>query len=182
MRTSPDLIEIVTGDRGMLRGIEACVKQECLVSVVTLIYASIDSLAALTRPIEQDDTTSVQFIDWANRYLFPASKLPCTSTDLYGARCGILHTHGPDSKIRRKDGAKALIYCWRSGPQADARVPLPKDSVVVVVEDLIDAFRAATQRFLEAMEADPNLAIVVDHHLPGLLCYAPFEVAVHSAA
>ena len=82
MRTNPNLIEIVTGDRGMLRGIEACV---------------------------------------------------------------------------------------------------PKEGVVVVIEDLVNAFGTATQKFLEAIEADPNFAEVINHHLPELLCYKPFSVSANTA-
>jgi hypothetical protein len=63
MLGDPDLIEIVHGERGILRGIEACIDQQCLVSALTLLYAGIDALAALTRPLDQPDTRPMQFTD-----------------------------------------------------------------------------------------------------------------------
>ena len=47
----PDLHEIAFGDRGMMRGIDACVDSQCLVSAVSLVYSAIDAIAALDRPI-----------------------------------------------------------------------------------------------------------------------------------
>jgi len=42
MRTDPELVKVTTGERGMIRGIEACIECQCLVSAIVLIYASID--------------------------------------------------------------------------------------------------------------------------------------------
>lgn len=57
MLVDADLDEIITGKRGMLRGIDACLETQCLVSAVALIYSTIDALSALTRPIDVPDTT-----------------------------------------------------------------------------------------------------------------------------
>ncbi len=106
MRTDPQLLEIVNGQRGMLKGVEACLKQQCLVSAVTLIYSSIDSLAALTRPVGQRKTNLTHFLSWLKSYLLPAARFSCAAEDLYGARCGVLHTYSPDSGIRQQGKAK----------------------------------------------------------------------------
>jgi hypothetical protein len=178
VRTDPELIEIATGERGMIRGIEACIKSECLVSAIALIYASIDSLSALTRPINQEDTTAKEFKDWVNKYLLPQGILTCTAEELYGARCGVLHTQSPDSRIQRQGSGvvKRLIYCWQSGPPADAQKSLPQDATTVIVEDLFEGFKIAVERFLAAIEADPGLSNRVDKNCSDLLCYKPFQV------
>jgi hypothetical protein len=183
MRTNPDLQEIVFGDRGMVRGIEACVRQQCLVSAVALIYSSIDTIAALARNDPSADTTSKEFVQWLEAYFLPSADLPCSAIDLYGARCGILHTYSQDSRKRREGKAKALVYCWRSGPAADAEIPLPPDAVVIVIEDLIEAFRHAVIRFVESCSQRPELARLVDVNLRELLCYRPCEpVTIYVAA
>jgi len=61
MLVDPDLNEIVTGQRGMLQGIDACIGAQCLVSAVALVYSSIDALAALTRPTNAADTNTACF-------------------------------------------------------------------------------------------------------------------------
>ena len=185
MRTNPELHEIIKGDRGMIRGIEACLKQECLVSSIALIYAAIDSIAALTRPIGQADTTSAQFIEWVNTYLLPQSSFTCTAEELYGARCGILHTYSPESRLQRENqgAVKRLVYRWKVGPDADAEIPLPADVYVIIIEDLFDGFKAAVDKFFNTVEQNPDFADAVNTHRKELLCYKPFEVVtVHVAA
>jgi len=183
MRTDPDILEIVKGPRGMLRGIQVCVKNQCLVSAVALIYSCIDSLAALTRPTHQKDTTRTQFIDWVNTYLLPESFMKCAAEDLYGARCGILHTYSPDSLLRRNGHAKPLVYCWKSGPAPDAEIPMPPDAIVITVEDLMASLERAIIKFLLAIDSNPSVKSKVDHHRKELLCYKPYEtITIHVAA
>ena len=43
--------------------VTACIDQQCLVSALTLLYAGIDALAALTGPLDQPDTRPMQFTD-----------------------------------------------------------------------------------------------------------------------
>jgi len=57
MQIPPQLDEIVNGQRGILRGIEICLENQCLVSGVALIFSAIDSLAALTRSVQDSDTS-----------------------------------------------------------------------------------------------------------------------------
>ena len=125
MRIEPELAEVVNGRRGILTGIDLCLRQECLVSAVALIFSGIDSLAALTRPIDAANTSRSVFIAWIEQFLLPGSGLGCSAIDFYAARCGVLHTHSADSDLQRQGSARPLIYEWRQGPSADAQVPLP---------------------------------------------------------
>jgi hypothetical protein len=174
MRIEPKLDEIVNGERGMLRGINVELDAECLVSGVALIFAAIDSLAALTRPVEQKRTTRAVFIEWCDKYLRPREALGCSSLEIYAARCGVLHTYSPDSDLEREGRARRLIYEWRAGPKADADFPLPKAANVIQVETLRDVLHEAARRFLIDSEIDPGTCERVREHLPSLLCYAPW--------
>lgn len=158
----------------MLKGIEACIDKECIVSSVALVYSCIDSLAALTRPKTQLDTTKQQFIDWVGKYFDLDSKLKCTAEDLYGARCGVLHTYSSESGFRRSGKANPVFYCWRNGPSADAQIPMPKNSIEISIEDLFDELRRAVKSFFEDLEHNSELGKKVSHHKRDLLCYRPF--------
>jgi len=185
MLVDPDLKEIVSGQRGMLRGVDACVQTQCLVSAVALIYSMIDALSALTRPIKQADTDNKVFTAWVKEYIDPENRLRCTAIDLYGARCGVVHNYGSDSRKRREGKAKALIYKWRNGPDPDPNreLPLPKDAIILIVEDLRDALEHGINSFFAAMEKDPELKKRVDHHRKELLCYKPWtSISIHVAA
>ena len=186
MFSDPDIQEIALGQRGMVRGIEACLAKDrqCLVSAM-LIYSTIDALAAMTRPKAQLDTDRDTFKAWVAKYLLDGSLLGCTSEDLYGARCGVLHTYGMDSERRRKGKARALVYKWREGPQPSdgGRNEIPPDATTLCVEDLYDALRRGVENFLSAIDANEELRSRVAHHKANLLCYRPWTpVEIHVAA
>lgn len=181
MLVDPNLREVVVGPRGMLPGIQACLDQQCLVSAVTLVFAAIDALAALTRPINQRETDGATFRAWATRFLNPDQRMNCTAEDLWGARCGVLHTYSPEAVRAAQRGARRIYYQWRQGPVADAVRELPAGSVVVIVEDLYDALFNAVHAYMAEIAADADLEARLNAHLPSLLCYepsAPFMEAV----
>ena len=174
MRIEPELDEVINGARGMLRGIDVALEAQCLVSGVGLIFATIDSLAALSRPENQESSTRRDFLTWSDRYVRPDASLGCSSVDLYAARCGVLHTYSAESDLARGRKARRLVYEWKAGPKADTSVPLPAGSIIVEVEALRDAVLRATAEFLLDSQTDPVVSPRVKHHLPSLLCYAPW--------
>lgn len=182
MLVRAELEQIVHGRRGMLRGIDACLEQQCLVSAVTLIFAMIDALAALTRPQNDLGTTGAIFKDWVRKYSGLESGLKCSAEDLWGARCGVLHLHSPISRLTSQGRAKQIYYQWRQGPPANASLELPEGSIVVNVDDVHDLALKAVETFYKAVEADTALNDLVEHHLRQLLCYQPFTTLIHAQA
>ena len=173
MRVEPKLDEVVYGKRGVLRGIEVVLREQCLVSAVALMFAAIDSLAALTRPISVLDTDKPVFLAWVDDYLRPTDRLGCTSADLYAAR--VLHTYTPDSSLQRGGLARRLVYEWRQGPDADAATLLPSDALVIQVEELHDSLQEAVRLFLIKAETDESTRERVQYHLRSMLCYTPWS-------
>jgi hypothetical protein len=182
MRIEPELDEVVNGHRGILTGIDLCLRQECLVSGVALIFSGIDSLAALTRPIDATNTSRSVFIEWVEQFLLPESGLACSAIDFYAARCGVLHTHSADSDLQRQGSARPLIYEWQQGPRADAQVSLPPGAIVIEVERLHTAFKVAVDRFFVAADTQAETKKRVHHHLKALLCYRPWPVLAGQVA
>ena len=83
----------------------------CLViPTLALLYSGIDTMAWLGLPDNQEDVTPEDFIQWADRYLFPDSGIPCTALDLYSSRCGIVHSMTAESRIIRQGIAKGVYY------------------------------------------------------------------------
>jgi hypothetical protein len=175
MLVDPKLQEVALGDRGMLQGIQACLDQQCLVSSVTLIFSAIDALAALTRPVTQPETDGATFQAWVKRFFHPEKKLNCTSVDLWGARCGVLHTYSPEAPRASRAGARRVYYQWRQGPNAVDKRPLPAGSLVIVIEDLHAALISAIHTYVEEACCDPVLKTCLEKHLPSLLCYVPHD-------
>lgn len=174
MRIEPTIDEVVYGRRGMLTGIEVVLHEECMVSAVTLMFAAIDALSALSRPVDQSGTNKRIFMNWVNRYMLPSSALSCTADDLYGARCGVLHTYSPASSLHDKGEARQIFYEWRNGPSADSGTPVPPGALIVEVEGLHAALKRGIRAFLQDAELDRDIRGRVQSHLPSLLCYAPW--------
>ncbi len=174
MRVEPRLDEVINGERGMMVGIQVALHAQCLLSAVSLMFSTVDALAGLTRPVDAKETKPQHFVDWSDRYLHPTDNLGCNSTDLYAARCGVLHTYGYDSLLRREGKARRLVYKWRGGPEADESVPLPADTLVIEGEALHEAVCDGVHQFLIDSETHPDTRGLVQAHLGSMLCYAPW--------
>lgn len=183
MRVEPELDEVVNGDRGMLRAIDVCLQQQCLVAAVSLIFASIDALAALTRPDPSKRTTRSVFISWVDKYLKPEENLGCHAVDLYAARSSVLHIYSTDSELVREGKARPIVYEWQAGPRADTTVLLPPEALIIHVEALDTTFRAGVRAFIIDSEMDLVTKGRVLPNLKTMLCYRPWpQLIVYEAA
>ncbi len=174
MKVDPTLGEIVYGERGMLKGIEVCLEAQCLVSAVSLILAAIDALSALKRPKPGKDATRQDFKNWVGKYIQPEQTLGCTPTELYSARCAVLHNYGTESRLVREEGVRQIIYEWKHGPSAGEAVDIPQNSIVIKVEALNRAFRRGIEVFLYDADMDEKTKKLIEPNLKTLLCYKPY--------
>jgi hypothetical protein len=119
-----------------------------LVSALALIYSTIDALAALSRPINEADTNRKVFKKWVNDYM-ELQKLNCSADDIYGARCGVLHTYKTESRESRQGSAKRLVYMWRSGSEPNPTIAA--GALVICVEDLSRVSKMVSRNLLRAL-------------------------------
>lgn len=185
MMTNPDFKKVWRGPRGMRAGIKACQRAKCVVSALTLIYSSVDALAALTRKEPSTRATRAEFLDWVRTYLVPELSGDLTAEDIYGARCGVVHTHAPTSDLSKKGQAKLIVYKWRHGHRPDDPVlaERARTASVVEIETLIDGLDRAVQSFERQLDADATLQDRVKQNIADLLCYEPWHpVAIEVAA
>jgi len=175
--THPSVERVLHGKRGILAGINACVECKCVMSAVTLIYAAIDAMAGLTRPVDSVETDSNHFKAWAERYFLSFLDQPVTPAELWGARCGVVHAYSPESRVSRGRSGRTVVYKWRHGHRPDD--PLlashANTSIILEVEVLVEAFGKAIELFHGRIDAEPALKVRVDHHVQGLLCYEPWH-------
>lgn len=140
-------------------GIEVCTEQKLISSALVLLYSGIDSVSWLAS--NEEYSTRTTFIDWVEKYLLKAKQLPCTSLDLYAARCGLLHTFTPDSRLSATGEARRLCYAWGNSRTQDLQRTINWVSgherlVAVHISDLYEAWRLGVKLFVEEIDSDSN--------------------------
>lgn len=128
-----------------------------------LLYSTMDIVASLDRPESKDDMTREDFISWVDEYMRPSTRLQCSAIDLYAARCGLLHTYAPGSKLSRRGKAKEVYYAWGTGTVANLeemakRVKWDIPACTIHVDRLVKVFENGFQEFRRAIGADPQRA------------------------
>src|SRR5688500_7661235 len=83
------------------RSIKVLIENACHGAALILIYSGMDTMAFLGMPDNQQEVKAPDFIAWATRYIKFSGKEQVTGLELYSARCGMLHTYSPYSKITR---------------------------------------------------------------------------------
>lgn len=119
-----------------------------------VLYSSIDSMGLLNAAPTQTEATGQTFKDWVRKYIITQPDVEFNEIDLWGARCGVLHTFTSQSKLSNEGKAKQIQYY--SGPKdsevAKAFVTATKQiddgaHIPVHIEDTYLAFLRAIQEF-----------------------------------
>ena len=156
----------------VLLTINDCINEKRLFPALTLIYSSIDVLGSFQN---QDGYASPgSFRDWVTNYLFKVKTFPFNAADLYGARCGLVHTMRYDSQ----HGAtlKTIVYGFHGHDIDIQKITDPTKQVGVYVVDLFDALKTAYYQYLEYLEgsSDPIINANLDK-LPNYVDLIPLD-------
>lgn len=120
-------------------------------ATIVLLFAAIDQMAWLAD--DKETVGNEGFTAWVQRYMLdqnPHLLSGATASDLWGARCGVLHTGAPESNWCRTGKARRIFYSSNLG-QVDAPDP---EVLVLSIEWIGMAFTAALMYFIEDLQAD----------------------------
>src|ERR1700724_1775650 len=124
----------------------------CLV----LLYSGIDVAASLEPNLGHG--VGDRFKKWVDRYMLKSSSLKCTATDLFAARCAVVHTFTPESDLSK--GGKARVMGYAFGTAELDKLNKASDitgqsrQVNVYARALIDAFYDGFRMYLAEVRAD----------------------------
>jgi hypothetical protein len=140
---------------------EVCASRRAQLPALILSYSAMDAMSWLYAA-NPAATVRQRFTAWVERYALPTvTRLCCTSTELYAARCGLLHTFTADSDLSAK-GVRKILYAWGSANLSDLeRATEAVDAtawVAVHVSDLTTAVRLGIAQMFEDSQSDPVLA------------------------
>jgi len=152
-------------------------EQSYIVPGLVILYTEIDIVASIER--RGDEGTKASFVRWCNSYL-NKSPFPCTSVDLYSARCGILHGHTPESDLTRAGKARKVYYAWGTGKAASldeiAKHAKMSDAINIHVNDLRDAFWSGIEEWATDVRKDPTRTAKVEKRLRTWFGNLPKEI------
>ena len=141
--------------------------------VLILVYCGIDTMAFIGMPEGQVEVKSQDFIEWADKYI----RFPCadqvTGDELYGARCGILHTYTPNSRLSRAGKCRMLGYMDKGVPEVRYNPQKSRELVMVSVPAIADAFLSGVDKFLIDLYSDKQRARVADERFKQLFQELP---------
>jgi len=167
-----DLYKEVIADC-IINNIHVCLKNNAPTGAVILAYCAIDAMAFLYMPEEKQKVEKSDFINWVENYLKTEVAQPYqyNGVDLYGARCGIVHTYSAESDLSKKNISKKIGYIKGFNHFYD---PVKHPELVILGLDLfIQDFYDAVDKFIADIERDENLRRRVDHRLPNLFRIKP---------
>ena len=133
--------------------------------LVNYSYSGIDIMAWLNRPYSQPDVCQKDFEEWVKKYLLPGSGIQCAPTDLYSARCGIIHSFTYESKKAREGKAKKIVYAWGTAKAEDFQEVIDSirdfNIITLHINKLHEAFLMGVKRFIQSLSDDSKKAKIV---------------------
>ena len=160
---------------GIVAEIKRCESAGATMAAVTMAYVCIDTMAFLSMPSGQTSQTRSDFIAWVNTYLkcHPRQPYQYDGTDVYAARCSVLHAFGAEAELHRRDqDIRKFVYhdggLHAFNPQVSATL------VIVGVASFLNDLVIAVETFMNACQTDAALRRLVEARLPTIFQMMPF--------
>jgi hypothetical protein len=93
---------------------DLCIAANLNTAALILLYSGIDVASWLCAE-QPDGSIQNYFVAWVEKYILPTSRFKCSSLDLWAARCGIVHTLSPSSRLARQGKVREILYVNRGG-------------------------------------------------------------------
>lgn len=131
----------------MLDAIKLCIELNLQLPALTLIYSMIDIFAyRCYGNIE----VQARFIKWIKEYMYKEKNLNIEPIDLYSARCAILHTLTPNSKLIKDNKANVIVYAWGDADLKtleEGNKNIDNNLKAIHINDLYESLRLGILRF-----------------------------------
>lgn len=137
-----------------VQAIKACLLAGFAEAALALVYSGIDTEAYWIA--SGQEVRRADFIAWCDTHLVPllGKANDVNGIDLYGARCGILHTSSASSQLGRTGDARELYYHFKGRTAVNLRGTTPRPASIVDVECLARAFEKGSRQFLADLQTD----------------------------
>ncbi len=132
--------------------IKLCYNSQQFIAVTKLVYSGIDICANLLLPDGQEAKQG-GFENWVQRFMDFKSEIAPTPTDLWVARCGLLHAHSPvDTNNREQSRSISYVYAGNVEPPTILLLPFRgpdgREIIDLPVNVLKDVFFSGIDTFV----------------------------------
>ncbi len=144
--------------------------------ILILVYSTIDIFSWLHLDDKSDElnyNNAQTFKKWVEEFmLVDHHGLPCTSDDLWAARCGLLHTgtaesrhflNNPEVKLIRYStgyesnlGKHTVLFDHGKLDISEEAIPLWERTIDVKLDDLFEALKLGAKKFTKHFMSDPK--------------------------
>ena len=167
--SDPPLVKLRARVEQLFNAVASCLGNDHFESTMILLYSGIDAMAWLNRPARVADVRGMDFQEWINIYFLPGSGFNCSSADMYGARCGLVHSNTGESRMNRERRAhKVFYYRERDGMKEGIIEFMMNEELMpwfIDVDQFITALRTAIDRFIDAVSADAAKLEIVSRRI-----------------
>ena len=119
-------------------------------AALILIYSGIDAMSSLEKNSELRNVKD-RFVNWINEYMH-FQDWPEAGMELYGARCGILHTYGPFSDLSDAGRVRPIGYTTGTG----VAVMQSEVLVLINIEELAFKFFHGIAKYIGVLLVEPT--------------------------
>lgn len=171
--------------RERLRAIGSCLSTEHPEAVLALVYSGFDTLGFLAAAQGIDHASRKTFKDWCAKYVLARLQsvegYHVTAADLYGARCGILHTSTPISDGSRDGEAHEVWYQFQGKAGVNLIADTRLEPLGLEIEKLAIAFREAGIAFITDINNDPISRRLADDRADNFLRWGTAHLGTTTA-
>jgi hypothetical protein len=157
--SNPPMLKLRTRVEQLFDAVAGCLSNNHFESTMILLYSGIDAMAWLNRPANVNDVRRVDFQEWIDTYFLPGSGFNCSAADLYGARCGLVHSNTGESRMNRERRAHKVFYYREHEAAKEGIIQLMLNEELtpwfIDVDQFINALKTAIDRFIDGVSADP---------------------------
>lgn len=134
-------------------------------AALILLFSWVDRLSWLA--VDKDESSSGDFKVWLNKYLFiDGHSFDFNANDLWGSRCGLLHTGTSEARDVKNGRARSVLYY---GGQKEITAKKPDEQVYIHIGQLHVALIGASINFLQHLEKHPEELEMVNKKLGKVL-------------
>lgn len=160
---------------GIIKEIKKCESADVTIAAVAMAYVCIDTMAYLSMPESQSEQQKQDFIDWVNTYLkgHPDQPYQYDGTEVYAARCALLHTFGAEAKMHRED-SNIKKFGYHNGGTHAFDPDISPNLVMIGTASFLNDLVIAVEGFVKACQEDEALRTRVESRLPSVNQWFPF--------